>query len=61
MTVERLRAISGYPGLPVALCSGHEWLDALATATGAVAAYRKPFNLDAIVALVARYVQRTPA
>jgi CheY-like chemotaxis protein len=60
-TVARLRLISGFSRLPVALCSGHEWLDALAAATGAVAALRKPFNLDAVVRVAERYVQRATA
>ena len=58
-TVSRLHRTPGCETLPVALCSGHECLNVLAAATGAVAAFPKPFDLDALVHVIERYVQRT--
>lgn len=57
-TVAHLRLLPRCETIPVLLCSGHSSLDVVAAATGAVAAVCKPFNLDQVVELVERYIQR---
>lgn len=56
--VARLRARPGWSSVPIVLCSGRETLDAVARGVGAVAYLRKPYDLDALLALVERHAPR---
>lgn len=51
----QLRALPGWEQVPVALCSAQADLERVARDVGAVASLRKPFDLDAVIALVDRY------
>lgn len=55
--VAQLRTRRGWEGVPITLCSGQADLERLAKDVGAAASLRKPFNLDAVIALAERYAQ----
>jgi CheY-like chemotaxis protein len=56
-SVRRLRALPGWQDAAIVICSGQEDLPRTARRTGARGFLRKPFDLDAVVALAERYAR----